>query len=120
MDPRTGPAVGGLKVLATHGQITTLGAFLNAGYVPDRVFRIRVTGPNAISLILTFENRPHVAVTVVGIGQIDQNSKIDSISVFSPATESYQFEYQRRYHPDEIRWIGYASNEEYWQLPVQE
>jgi hypothetical protein len=61
-----------------------------------------------------------VAVTVVGMGQIDQNSKIDSILVFSPTTENYQFEYQRRYHPDEIRWIGYASNEEYWQLPVQE
>ncbi len=107
--------------LSTHGNgsITSLGNLLDAGYVPEQVFRSRASGPDTVALLLTFSNQPQVIVQITGYGQVEYSSPVMDIIIVDGKYRPYLLELIRakRHFEDEVTWLGFTSVKEYQQIP---
>ena len=116
-DPRLGNDVEQINLWAQGSQgITTLGKMLNAGYIPSKVFRARVSGPNAVTLLITWGAQQQIVTIVDGSGGVSAQSPIPSMYVFS---EKYQTEFLgdlrlTQHFDDEIHWLGLNTVDAYW------
>jgi hypothetical protein len=121
--PTYGDAVGSITLIPDYPRIiTTLDELLDRGYTPQRVFRGELGGPNdTFGLTILFTGDTNIIASVVGIGEIGPNSRIDylilaadqevdaRLSSISGLSDTHRYV--------EIPWIGYASKEEYDNLP---
>ncbi|KAB2860936.1 MAG: hypothetical protein F9K46_09170 [Anaerolineae bacterium] len=116
-DPRMGIYVKQIEVNGyIDGEIATLGEFLDAGYVPSRVFRNKVNGPGGVSLFILFDD----AQTAVAIFDdfISADTPIMDLVVIAENEDEYLLGYRtfQEFFKYEISWIGYASAQEYLDL----
>jgi hypothetical protein len=103
-----------------QNSITLLGKLLDAGYSPKIVYRSRVGGPNATSLLLVLGEEEQILAFVSAIGELSTDSPVYRIVLLSSQDKSWVrddfrfisgFDYR-------IDWIGYAIVDEYMAQPT--
>ena len=87
--------------------------------MPSRVFRARVSGPNAVRLLITFGKQEQIAAEIVGYGSVSAESPIYELYLFSQESQPWLLDALRliQHFDDEIAWIGFASADDYWDIP---
>lgn len=113
-DPRMGIYVKQIEVNGyIDGEIATLGEFLDAGYIPDQVFRNKVNGPRGVSLFILFDD----GQTAVAIFDdfISADTPIMDLVVIAENEDEYLLGYRpfQESFKYEISWIGFASAQDY-------
>lgn len=107
-----------ISLLTNKGSIITLGDLINAGYVPEKVFRNRVSGgPNTANLLVVFDNQ--IVSRLLATNQINSQTPIVELTLISQQEYSlllqrilddWNFDY-------EISWLGFAPIENYLSAP---
>ncbi len=102
--------------------ILSLGQIIDSGCEPANVYRINVTGPDTIILLLVFGQRAHIMVAVDAHTLVNSYSAITSLWFVAPQlSENVLNDIRlRRHFDDEIAWLGYASVDDYWaEAPIK-
>jgi hypothetical protein len=115
IDPREGRYVKQIQA-STDGKskLTTLGAMITAGFVPTRVFRSKVSGPDSINLLIVFGTDQQIIAYVGATKRVSPDTPIENL--ITTAKESWILDDVRMtsHFEDEITWLGFAPIDTYW------
>jgi hypothetical protein len=118
-DPFNSPASRVTRIelwLEPNGQFMTLGRMFEAGYVPSRIFRARISGPDTVILLIVWGPQEQILTVVDGFHRVDSTSPITGILLTAPGNRVYALNDVRfRWHfEDEVGWHGFTSVDTYW------
>jgi hypothetical protein len=102
--------------------ILSLGHILRSGCQPSHAYRIAVTGPDTVVLLLVFGASQQTIAVVDAHTSVHADSAITDLWLVPPRNSGeYLDDIRSRGHfDDEITWRGYASVNEYWaEAPIQ-
>ncbi len=115
-DPRAGSYVKSINI-SSHSvsQVVNLGSIISSGYSPQRVFRNRTHGPNALNLLIVFGADMNLMAQVCAIGAVSPNSSVCDLTIAAPQDKDWVLQdIQVTQHYDyEISWLGFDSRENY-------
>src|SRR5262249_30089787 len=111
-----------ISIASDTGNVATLKDLLSSGYIPRRVFRNRVNGPNTIILLITFGDKQQIIAVVVGTGRVEPMSPIVELIVLAEQeADTLTGDIRMIDHFDyEVSWLGFASVDRYLSASISE
>lgn len=110
----SGSYVSRIELSFEEPYLKSLSEVLNAGYTPSKVFISNVAGPNALNLMLSFEEE-QIIVFLSALNRVEPSSAVNRIWLVGQQDWQLTLDDIRTIqgYEQQIEWLGYAPIEEY-------